>query len=65
MDFDPPHIRECLTRGIPLVINTDAHAMENMDFMELGIGQARRGWVEEKNVLNTAPWKRFQKIIHR
>jgi DNA polymerase (family 10) len=63
MDFDPSHIRECLKRGIPLVINTDSHSISNMDFMELGIGQARRGWVEEKNVWNTLPWKKFQKII--
>jgi DNA polymerase (family 10) len=63
MDFDPPHIRECLKRGIPLVINTDAHSTNNMEFMEFGIGQARRGWVEEKNVLNTLAWKKFQKII--
>jgi DNA polymerase (family 10) len=63
MDFDPSHIRECLKREIRLVINTDAHSIGNLDFMEWGIGQARRGWVETKDVLNAFPLKKFMGTI--
>ncbi len=63
MDFDPHHIRECLNRKIKLVINTDAHSIPNLDFMEFGIGQARRGWATKGDVLNSLSWKKFEKTI--
>ncbi len=63
MDFDAHHIRQCVQRGIKLVINTDSHSVSNLDFMELGIGQARRGWATKEDVLNTLPWKQFEKKV--
>jgi DNA polymerase (family 10) len=39
--------------GIPLVISTDTHIAANLDYMEYGVGVARRGWLEKENVLNT------------
>lgn len=65
MDFDAAHIRECVKREIPLVINTDSHSVPNLEFMEFGIAQARRGWAKKEDVLNTQPWKQFQKTITR
>ncbi len=63
MDYDPGHIRECLKREISLVINTDSHAVQNLDFMEFGIAQARRGWATKEDVLNALTWKQFEKKV--
>lgn len=38
---------------VKFVISTDAHTTGEMDFMHLGVAQARRGWLEKNNVLNT------------
>ncbi len=65
LDFDAQHIRMCVERSIPLAINTDAHSIQNLDFMKFGIGQARRGWAQKENILNTLPWKQFEKKISR
>ncbi|MEK6902102.1 MAG: PHP domain-containing protein, partial [archaeon] len=65
LDLDATHIRACVERKIPLVINTDAHSVGNLDFMENGIAQARRGWATEGDVLNSLPWKKFQKKIEK
>jgi len=35
------------------VISTDAHTTEEMDYLHLGISQARKGWLENKDVINT------------
>ncbi len=35
------------------VISTDAHSTVEMNFMHLGVSQARRGWCEESDILNT------------
>jgi DNA polymerase (family 10) len=59
LDFDATHVRMCVQRNIPLVINTDAHSIQNLDFMKFGIGQARRGWAEKKNILNAQPLKKW------
>jgi len=33
--------------------------------MRLGVGQARRGWLEKDDVLNTRPWGALQKLLKR
>lgn len=35
------------------VVSTDAHTTESLDYMRLGVSQARRGWCEPEHVLNT------------
>jgi DNA polymerase (family 10) len=41
--------------GASLAINTDAHSVEELRFMHWGVDQARRGWVERRQVVNTQP----------
>ena len=45
--------------GIPIVINTDAHRIRDLDFMRYGVDQARRAWLEARDVINAWPWKRL------
>jgi DNA polymerase (family 10) len=33
--------------------------------MRFGIGQARRGWIEAKDVLNTRSWEKLKKLLKR
>ncbi|MDA1330449.1 MAG: DNA polymerase/3'-5' exonuclease PolX [Chloroflexi bacterium] len=53
LDLDDVYARRAIELGIPLVINTDAHHPDHMDFIDFGVATARRGWVEAKNVINT------------
>ncbi|NMF87684.1 DNA polymerase/3'-5' exonuclease PolX [Aromatoleum petrolei] len=41
--------------GVPVAINSDAHSVRDFDNLRFGVGQARRGWLEAKDVLNTRP----------
>jgi DNA polymerase (family X) len=45
--------------GCRFVINTDAHRTNGFELMRHGIAQARRAWLEPKDVLNTLPLKEF------
>ncbi|MFB6208006.1 MAG: DNA polymerase/3'-5' exonuclease PolX, partial [Candidatus Nanohaloarchaea archaeon] len=38
---------------VKFVVSTDAHSVEELDFVKYGVWQARRGWLEKENVLNT------------
>jgi DNA polymerase (family 10) len=53
LDLNDQHARMAKQYGIPLVISTDTHIAANLDYMEYGVGVARRGWIEKGDVLNT------------
>ncbi|MFA6376444.1 MAG: DNA polymerase/3'-5' exonuclease PolX [Candidatus Paceibacterota bacterium] len=53
LDLDDGHIRRALDYGIKMIINTDAHYTGDLQFAELGISQARRGWAEMADIINT------------
>jgi DNA polymerase (family X) len=46
--------------GVKLVISSDSHATSQFDGLEYGINQARRGWIEPGEVLNTRPPKNLR-----
>jgi DNA polymerase (family 10) len=50
---------------VKLAIDTDAHSTADLALMRYGIGQARRGWLEAKDVLNTRTWKELQQLLRR
>ena len=39
--------------GVPIAISTDAHSTTQLEYMRFGIWQARRGWLEKADVVNT------------
>lgn len=49
--------------GVKLAISTDAHGVEEFDFMRYGIDQARRGWLESVDVLDTRPLAEPKKLL--
>ena len=51
--------------GIKISISTDAHSVNDLDFIRFGIGQARRGWLEAEDVLNTRRWSELKKLLKR
>lgn len=56
LDLDDVHVQLAREAGVKLVISSDAHRVEELDWIRYGIGQARRGWCEAKDVLNTRSW---------
>jgi DNA polymerase (family 10) len=51
--------------GVRISIATDAHSISDLDFMRCGIDQARRGWLNAKDVINTLPLKQLGKLLQR
>jgi len=48
---------------VRFLINTDAHEPGNLDQLRYGIGTARRGWAEKRDVLNTLPVADFERFL--
>ncbi|MBI1258107.1 MAG: DNA polymerase/3'-5' exonuclease PolX [Chloroflexi bacterium] len=59
LDLEAPLARRAVEMGILLCIDTDAHAIDQMDLLRYGIMTARRGWVEAASVINTWPLDQF------
>ncbi len=57
LDLKDIHAYRARELGVKLVINTDAHSVEHLEFMRFGVGVARRGWCEARDILNTKPLK--------
>ena len=51
--------------GVKLAISTDAHSTAQLDYMRLGVAQARRGWVEAADVVNARRWSDVAKLLRR
>lgn len=63
LDLKDEHIRQAVNAGVKLSVNSDAHAAEHFGFLELGIAQARRGWAEKKDIINTRSWENMLSFL--
>ena len=55
LDLKDIHAYRARELGVRLIINTDAHSTEHLEFMRFGVGVARRGWCQPQDILNTRP----------
>jgi DNA polymerase (family 10) len=52
-------------KGVLVSINSDAHSTDDFDFLRYGVGQARRGWLEKTDVLNTRSLNEVKALLKR
>jgi DNA polymerase (family 10) len=64
LDLDDIHCMKAKEMGIKMAIGTDSHHPDQMWMMSLGVAVARRGWLENKDVLNTLSLKEILKWCH-
>jgi DNA polymerase (family X) len=62
LDLRDVHARAAKEAGLKLAVNSDGHQVAAQSYVELGIGQARRGWLTKDDVLNTRPWSQLEKL---
>jgi DNA polymerase (family X) len=65
LDLSDQYIRLAGDMGLKLVISTDAHRKSDLRDMKYGVSQARRGWAERTQILNTYPLEELRKNLHR
>ena len=65
LDLSDVYCKRAKELGLPLVIGADAHAADGLDVLHYGVDQARRGWLEAGDVLNTKPWDEIAPVFDR
>lgn len=63
LDLNGYLVKEAVSKGVKLAVVTDAHSLVQLNFMELGVAMARRGWCEKKDVINTLPLPKLLKQL--
>ncbi len=65
MDLPDVWCKAAKDAGAKIAISTDAHAAHQLDFMRLGVGYARRGWLERGDVLNTRTATQLERLLRK
>jgi len=63
LDLNDQNIRRAKEAGVKMVINTDSHRKDQLRYIEFGIAQARRGWAERKDIVNTQSLEKLLKFF--
>lgn len=65
LDLTDVDCRMAKDEGTLVSVNSDAHSVHDFDDLRYGIGQARRGWLEARDVANTRPLKELRALLER
>jgi len=65
LDLPDIHCKTGKEIGVKFAISTDAHRISDLDLMRFGVSQARRGWLEPQDVVNTRSWPELQELLKR
>ncbi len=63
LDLDWRVLRKLKEKGLKTVINPDAHDLDGFNATSYGVGIARKGWLERRDVLNTMNAKEMEKYL--
>jgi DNA polymerase (family 10) len=65
LDLLDTYCQAARDEGVLVSINSDAHSVLEFDNLRFGVGQARRGWLEKKDVLNTRTLRQLRRLLKR
>jgi DNA polymerase (family 10) len=57
LDLPDDLVKLAIDWGVGLIINTDSHSTNELNFMKYGVNTARRGWAEKNNIVNTLSYE--------
>ena len=63
LDLNATNIKEALQNKVKLVISTDAHSTQDLNYMSLGVSQAKKALATPKDIVNTLNYKQLRKFI--
>lgn len=65
LDLPDTIVYDARKAGLQFCINTDSHAMPQMDMMRYGVSVARRGWCQKDDVVNAMEYNDFKRWLLR
>jgi len=63
LDLPSEHIRAARDAGVKFAIDTDAHSVRDLSYLQYGVATAQRGWLTAEDVITTWPLERLTKFL--
>ncbi|WHY76402.1 DNA polymerase/3'-5' exonuclease PolX [Neobacillus sp. WH10] len=64
LDLAAEYLRKAQEAGVKILINTDAHKMDTLKHMEIGVSAAKKGWIKKSSVLNALDKYDLLEFLH-
>ena len=64
-DLNELHARAAAAAGVPILIDSDAHSVRNLELLRYGVATGRRAWLTREQVANARPWAEFAPLRKR
>lgn len=65
LDLDWRMVKYAISKGVMIAINPDSHVVSGLTDVRYGVGIARKGWCEKKNILNTRTAKQVEDYLKK
>lgn len=64
LDLSAENLKKAQEAGVKILINTDAHKIDTLAHMEVGVSTAKKGWIQKETVINTYEIKELLEFLH-
>ncbi len=65
LDLKDEYIRKCVSAGVKMSIDSDAHSPAHFPYLKYGLAEARRGFAEKKDIVNTWPLEKMKTMLKK
>lgn len=65
LDLAAEYLRKAQENGVKILINTDAHQLDTLKHMEIGVSAAKKGWIKKSTVINALDKYDLLEFIHQ
>jgi DNA polymerase (family X) len=65
LDLPSAHIKAARDAGVRFAIDTDAHSLRDLDYLQYGVATAQRGWLSAEDVITTWPLPRLTGFLRK
>ena len=65
LDLSAANARLARQAGVKIAVSTDAHSTRELDYINLGVDQARRAGLERSSILNCLSWPALRGVLKR
>jgi DNA polymerase (family X) len=65
LDLCEEHLKMAMEKNVKIAINTDAHAIDQLRFMEIGVNYAQKAWLKKELIVNTWTVEQFEAYIRK
>lgn len=65
LDLETVYLKMAQEKGVPIAINTDAHHLDQLRYMDVGVKYAQKAWLHKENIVNTWTLDKFKQYLKK